>query len=623
MAASVTPFLASKATSLSFLARDGAEIFFFAPLIAGLIGLAFLTPHKGLRWFRHVEDAFGRLGRNRGRCIAAVGAAALLLITGIAAIAKLPVPKVDDEFSYLLAADTFAHGRLTNPTHVLWPHFETFHTIQQPTYASRYPPGQGLILSIGWLLGQPIIGVWLSAALAAAAICWLLLAWFPPRWALIGSLLAVAHPELVIWSQRYWGGSLALLGGALALGGFARILRNWRRGKVSLRPGDSTLMGIGVSILILSRPYEGGILILILIATLLAEFVRQRRTAMPRSVVRAGWPIAVAVIVTIAWFGYYNWRVTNDPFRMPQQVYVATYNVAPPFVWQKQLPTPIYHNKQMRDFHMGWELRHYLQQRHLAGLVTGVLERFWKILRGVFRLWPMLLGLLALPWTLKNGWMRLSLVIFAVFCVALLQVTWTYLHYAAPALPLVFAMIVVCLRHLRLWKWNDKPVGLFLGRGCIILSILSLPYTCWTIAEQNRYVRRNRIISQMKRYGGRHLVIVRYAPDAVNPVEWVYNRADIDNSDIVWARELDPADNQELLDYFKDRRVWMLHVGNRQTTLTPYNSPTCDREAQQKRFVMQFRQQDGRVSGVELIVAGPADEARSPIELQEKQVGPK
>ena len=68
------------------------------------------------------------------------------------------------------------------------------------------------------------------------------------------------------------------------------------------------------------------------------------------------------------------------------------------------------------------------------------------------------------------------------------------------------------------------------------------------------------------------------------------------------------------LDYFKDRRVWTLHVGNRQTTLTPYNSPTCDREAQQKRFVMQFRQQDGPVSGAELIVAGPADEARSPME---------
>jgi hypothetical protein len=36
-----------------------------------------------------------------------------------------------------------------------------------------------------------------------------------------------------------------------------------------------------------------------------------------------------------------------------------------------------------------------------------------------------------------------------------------------------------------------------------------------------------------------------------------------------------------------------------------------------------MRQNDGTVSGVELIVASPQDEARSPIELLEKQAGPK
>src|SRR5207302_1879179 len=213
----------------------------------------------------------------------------------------VPVPKVDDEFSYLLAADTFAHGRLTNPAHPMWMHFETFHTIQQPSYASRYPPGQGLILALGQVLAHPVIGVWLSAALACAAICWMLMGWLtPPRWALIGGFLAILHPEILFWSQRYWGGSVTLAGGALALGGFRRLLSDHRDQHFRPRVRDAALMSVGMSILIICRPYEGGVLILILLTILIIALFVQKKRSLDAVMARVGWPIAVGLIITIS-----------------------------------------------------------------------------------------------------------------------------------------------------------------------------------------------------------------------------------------------------------------------------------------------------------------------------------
>src|SRR5256885_16519325 len=158
------------------------ELVYCAILIGIFAGLAQFMPAAFDSWWQKIERGLVNLARHQTLCW--VGLGVFVLLVRIAFLGIWPIPKasVYDEFSYLLQADTFAHGRLTNPPHSLWVHFDSMHIIQQPTYASKYPPAQGALLAVGQVVcGQPIVGAWLSGALASAAICWMLFAFVPPR----------------------------------------------------------------------------------------------------------------------------------------------------------------------------------------------------------------------------------------------------------------------------------------------------------------------------------------------------------------------------------------------------------------------------------------------------------
>src|SRR5260370_32459305 len=115
-----------------------------------------------------------------------------------------------------------------------------------------YYLGQGLALAAGQVIfGHPFWGVWLSAGLMCAAICWMLQGWLPPGWALLGGMLAVMRLALFsYWINGYYGGALAAVGGALVLGAFPRILR-------MARIRDGLLMAAGIIILAFSPPHAG------------------------------------------------------------------------------------------------------------------------------------------------------------------------------------------------------------------------------------------------------------------------------------------------------------------------------------------------------------------------------
>src|SRR4029434_7197731 len=214
----------------------------------------FLQRHRATWLFVAARGGGHRVGhivRRREVLVTLVGLLAFGSSVTLSLLRRMPEPSVHDEFSYLLTADTFTHGRLSNPTHPLWVHFESIHIIQQPTYASKYPPAQGLMLALGQLIGgHPIVGVWISTALASAALCWMLFAWLPPWWAILGSLLAALHPGILFnWGQSYCDGTVAMMGGALVFGAMRRIMRRPRL-------HDAVLLGVGLAVLANSRPYE-------------------------------------------------------------------------------------------------------------------------------------------------------------------------------------------------------------------------------------------------------------------------------------------------------------------------------------------------------------------------------
>src|SRR6266568_5543198 len=165
-------------------------------LLALAVVLALARPTVCSQFFDRLEHTLSHLAEKRRLSVAVVGFAALLLRIALLPVLHVPEPIVHDEFGYLLIANTFSHGRVTNPTHPMWVHFETFSVIQKPTYQCYTPVAQGLILAAGQIIaGHPFWGVWLSAGLMCSAICWMLQGWLSAGWALLGGFLAVLGSE--------------------------------------------------------------------------------------------------------------------------------------------------------------------------------------------------------------------------------------------------------------------------------------------------------------------------------------------------------------------------------------------------------------------------------------------
>ena len=530
------------------------------------IAVAFLAPRAAI--YSQIESQFSRLARQRSKAVLLVATAALIAGGLPRLFEGFPRPQQYDEFSYLLGADTFAHGRLTNPTHPMWEHFESFHILQRPTYMSMYPPGQALTLAAGKVLfGHPWFGVWISVAAMCAAICWMLQAWLPPSWALLGGLIAVMRiATYSYWIESYWGGAVAAVGGALILGALPRLMR-------CQRAWYATLLAAGVVIVANTRPFEGAALALAVAVVLGIWIVKNR----PRLTIFA--PAIGLLSVAGAAMLLYNQRVTGQALIMPYAANRAQYAVANVFIWQQANPIPEYRHKAMRDFYLGWELTGFNLSRGWKNFDAIQYEKLFKL--WMFFFGPVLTVALVPIWRVaRDQRIRPLLIIGAISAAIVSMSIYANPHYWAPYTALIYAVMIRGLRYVRRWRIGTAltlavpmiclmMIAVRAAAGPLKLSmILGVPTWCSRFSQD---YQREDLIARLKSQGGKHLVIVRYSADHVPHEDWVYNDADIDAATVVWAREMSPAKDAELTRYFHDRHVWLLEPDRDWLKLSDYS----------------------------------------------------
>jgi hypothetical protein len=358
-----------------------------------------------------------------------------------------------------------------------------------------------------------------------------------------------------------------------------------------VRLRDGLLMAVGVILVGTCRPFEGALLCLP-VAFILGRwiFFGVNRPTLIVLIRRSVVPL-VLIVAAGAWMGYYNCRVFGSPLTLPYTVDRSEYAMAPYFIWQPQRPQPVYRHKVIQEFYSSVELDPFKRGQSAPGFLLLTLRKVWEKIM-FFAGFSLLIPLIMLRRVLLDRRIRFLLLCLLVLMAGQLVEVFLIPHYAAPFTAAFYAIGLQAVRHLRLWNPGDQPVGMTLTRLTVTLCILlaglrlyaeplhlDLPVwpaptslAGWSGPGSRSGIARAQMEARLEQMPGRQLVIVRYAPDHNPIIEWVYNAAEIDKSSVIWAREMNETENLELINYYKDRTVWLVQPDTDPVQISVYPS---------------------------------------------------
>ena len=493
---------------------------------------------------------------------------ALAIFGRLALLTIEPFPglKVDDEASFLLQADTFAHGRLANPPLSFWRHFEPPHVLMEPTYSSMYPPAPAAFLAAGQtVFGTPRAGVLVSMAVAAAALCWMLQAWVPAEWALLGGLIAVVRLAwFSYFGNTYWGGSAGMIGGCLLLGAAGRLRRTGRA-----RTRDAVILTFSLCLLANSRPYEGFVMALPLCLWMLWRF----RGHLASPAFRAA---ASVLLIGGAITAYYCYRVTGR-LEFPQALQRSQWAMTPSLLFQKPSYNHVYDFPDLDGLYRQYELSSYLRETSPSGYVREIPDKLfveWLFFVSPALTVAALAGILA---TFRSRKYRLPLAAFLCLCLALAFETWVQPRYVAVGAGILYLFLINGLRFLAAGrrmtasKWQRTAPRLVSGTLAAIAialacRLLVVPIDQWPHSwsswgqEMPSYRAINRWLHDRPQ---KQLILVHYDGNHFWGDSWINNGADLSTQKVIWVRDTGSvASNDDVICAFPDHEVLLFHPPN-------------------------------------------------------------
>jgi len=241
---------------------------------------------------------------------------------------------------------------------------------------------------------------------------------------------------------------------------------------------------------------------------------------------------------------------------MPYALNQRTFGVAPAFWMLPLSPVPHYDYDIIRQFWTGYEVTLYERAHSMPWLIPIFFGRtLWYFYLPVISALALAAAVLARRGPKVNA----AFGIFACASIGLMLEKFPNAHYFAPATGAVLLLVMMGLQLLRV-KAGRLALTAFAAVFFGMMALHAARLTGDEYPEREFTAHRLAALHFLAAQPGAHLVIVHYAPDHNVQDDWVYNRANIDASPVVWARDAGPAGNQELLDYYRARRVWTIEA---------------------------------------------------------------